>query len=363
MKLYFMKQNAIDHIKANIERLYVNYYKYNTNEWIEDELGYNPFEVFMEIPDFTLAPILDKAGQTELENCKIIFSQLKEISPSQASDERLWAGLCNSTFYDYVRKRHKYPTMKYRNVTSDASAILSRFFYKSGNRAGMFRNSLSKCWWIGYLTYDNGWEKLDAIGPEDFSSKTNEIFYSNTFSSNNQITSGICKALKVYRDKGIDINSKSMLRPSMQYLNAIGGAVLLDMYSEEEIATIVSECIENIRAGKTLDVEVNSLDSEEDDEESFFSEDINIDYLEELSEIEEEANDFDPSSILLETDTVYYGCTVYAHKLPADTDVKFVIPKNDNTNKIYPTMEKLVGMKIGETLKCGIISYTIKSIE
>ena len=68
MKLYFMKQSALDYITANIGGLYINYFREKNNQWIYDLFDYDPFELFMEVPNFELAPITRRRGETELEN-------------------------------------------------------------------------------------------------------------------------------------------------------------------------------------------------------------------------------------------------------------------------------------------------------
>ncbi|MBQ3783404.1 MAG: hypothetical protein II838_08185 [Lachnospiraceae bacterium] len=255
MKLYFMKQKAIDNLKENMLTLQSNYFKHDTNDWIYEQFDFDPFDVFMEVPDFELATLDDRsAGEIELENCKILYSHLKRVSPSQASDERLWAGLCNGTFYQYVRARWKYPMLKQGNPKNDASVIKSRFFFSGGGRGAMFRNTLAKCWWAGQYTYDSDnmdhWALLGAIGPEDFSSKITDMFYSYSFSANKDVMRGIAKGLDCYRKQGIKIQVRDYIRPTVQYLNALGGSVLLDMYTDDEIAKEVIACMERIRNGK-----------------------------------------------------------------------------------------------------------------
>ena len=366
MKIYFMKQNALDYLKYNINELYQNYYKYDTNEWLYDALGYEPFEFFMEIPTFSLAEITEKKGVLELENCKRIFEAFKNLSPSQASDERLWAGLCHSNeFYNYVRSRWDYPTMKYKKPSDDAGKILSRFFFK-GSRSGMYRNTLSKCWWVGYLTYDEtnkNWDRLDAIGSEDFSSKVSDIFYSNTFSASDEILTGICMALNVYRKRGISLQVRNHIRPMLQYLNAIGGATVLDFYSKDEIAIIVTEFIENIRNNSMgSSIIFNENEEDDDQEDEFFDEGVNIDYFEQLEEYEELVEEFDPNSVGLKADKVTYGCLVYVDKLPANITTRFYIPFNEDGVELTKLQGYFIGKEIGDIIKFGINSYIIKSI-
>lgn len=73
---------------------------------MEEVCGENPFIEFAEIDNFELADLSLPKGQIDAENTKILYSKLRnKITPSQASDERLWAGLCNSTFYSYLKDR------------------------------------------------------------------------------------------------------------------------------------------------------------------------------------------------------------------------------------------------------------------
>ena len=274
MKLYFMKQSALDYITANIRGLYINYFREKNNQWIYDLFDYDPFELFMEVPDFELAPITRRRGETELENCRILYSKLINVSESQASDERLWAGLCNGTFYEYVRRRWDYDNLPLRDARKDSEPVLSRFFFKGGVSSGKFRNTLSKCWWVGHGVYqykkDNRFELLDALGADDFSTKVTDIFYSYTFSSNFTIVSGIIKGWREMIDKGYKLPTRSYLRPTVQYINALGGGVLLDVFDENEIKKITVDYITFLYEGKDLIV------TEEENDDDFYGEEDRI---------------------------------------------------------------------------------------
>lgn len=155
MKLFFMKQDAVDFMKHNMERLYTHYFQDNDNSWMEQEYGSNPFAEFMDVPDFELSDIESGTiGEVDFGNCKILYNNLRMLSESQCSDERLWAGLCNGTFYDYVRRRYQYDKKQLKKKETDASAVISRFFFSGGGRSGFYRNVLSKCWWVGRATFD-----------------------------------------------------------------------------------------------------------------------------------------------------------------------------------------------------------------
>lgn len=363
-----MKQKAIDYLVANMPSIYTNYYRYGSNDWLEDVLGYNPFEYFMDVPDFYLAPLEQAAGAMELENCKIIFENLSVLSESQAADERLWAGLCHSTFYSYVRRRHNYHKKDFADVKNDCRNIISRFFFSGGARAGAYRNTLAKCWWIGLLTYRknerNKWKLLDCLGPEDFSTKVSDIFFSNTFSGNEAIVEGICKGIYYFKDAGISINVKDHIRPTMQYMNAIGGAALLDYYSADEIRNLFIENVGKIRNGKQNDFSgyedvLDDQITEEEADEATAAE-ISIDYnsLQDITEVVTEPLKEDVFGALEE---VVYGCMVTL--LNEKDGKRMVLNVGKEGEKLPPLQKMIIGSKVGDTVKQFTKTFSIQKIE
>ena len=373
MKLYFMKQDALDFMKHNMDRLYTYYFQEKTNDWMAKEYGSDPFSEFMEIPDFELADLDGMSiGEADFENCKILYNNLRNLSESQCSDERLWAGLCNGTFYDYVRRRYQYPAKQLKKKKTDSSAIISRFFFSGGIRSGFYRNGLAKCWWVGHATFDknnvNHFEKLDIIGANDLTTKISDIFYSNTFSSNPTILSGICDGFKYFEDRGQVLDPKAHIRVALKYLNAVGGATLLDVLSSEEISKIVISRIITVLKGQSGDIEFE-LDEDDDDQ---LLEEINDEDLEEITDEDQEdirdeyrgpeqastntnpspfINWFEETEEELELpgpDYITYGCWVKVLNEKENKEITYHIPlKNDKSKKWFGIEEKLMGRVIG----------------
>ena len=131
MKIYIMKREAIDSLKDNMPQLYGKYYTEPTNKWLEEFCGFDPFIEFQDVPDFQLADLDSDMtlGEIDLMNCKIRYEQFRFLSESQASDERLWAGLTHGTFYNYMRKRWKYGFgAKPQNPERESNQIKARFY-------------------------------------------------------------------------------------------------------------------------------------------------------------------------------------------------------------------------------------------
>ncbi len=353
MKLYFMKKEALDILKSNLDVVYNMYFTEKDNKWLWKICGGDPFVEFKDIQDFQLAPIdsdLSK-GEVEFANCKIIYQYLSFLTESQACDERLWAGLCHSVYYSYLRKRWDYDKKSPKTQKEAVSNIKSRFFFSGGTRAGLFRNSIAKCWWVGRNIYDpsntNPFEKLDIIGSNDISSKISDIFYSNNFSANPVILNGIVKALKNFKDENTQLSFRDHIRPSLQLLNAVGGGVVLDCLDENEIADIIIDNIYGILQGDELGVETEN-ESEE-------YEDLDADGNE-VTDAENSDND-------VEDEYVVIGQKVNVRIKETDELKTILVNYLPNSTKIPPLAKILLGYHVGDEVAFQEKTYKIEEIQ
>ena len=94
MKIEFVSYDNIDIIKSNLKS-WVENFKSDSSDWLQAEFGNSLFydTKFAEVPDFSLDISADKPFLTEAENVKRVYGNLRFLSDSQASDERLWAGI------------------------------------------------------------------------------------------------------------------------------------------------------------------------------------------------------------------------------------------------------------------------------
>ena len=252
MEICFMNGDALFLLKKSLPTTFQNYFGAKDNSWLAKVCGGNPFVKFRDVPDFELAPLNENlsAGEIEFRNCKILYKHLKFLTPRQAADERLWAGLCHGVFYDYLRRRYKY------DVTEPTAAkeIRTRFFFEATSLTGILRNTLAKCWWTGRAFFDatrnNVFEKLEILGANDISSKISYILrYS--FTANPTILNGIVNFFKHFKDEKKSLGAlKETLQPAMAELNKAGGARILDCLTETEIAAIMIEYVEKILSHK-----------------------------------------------------------------------------------------------------------------
>lgn len=352
MKLYFMKKEALDILKSNLDMVYNLYFIEKNNKWLWKVCGDDPFVEFKEIENFQLAPIESdmSKGEVEFANCKIIYKHLSFLTESQACDERLWAGMCHSVYYSYLRKRWDYDTKSPKNQKEAVSNIKSRFFFSGGTRAGLFRNSIAKCWWVGRNTYDpsneNPFEKLDIIGSNDISSKISDIFYSNNFSANPIILNGIIKAFKNFKEENIQLSFKEHIRPSLQFLNAVGGGVVLDCLDEDYIADMLIDNIYGIIQGDQQGVEI------ENESDEYKDMDIDGNDISDEEAYEDGAQD----------DYVVIGQKVNVRIRETDEQKTIIVNYLPNSTKIPTLAKMLLGCRIGDEVSFQGKTYMLEKI-
>lgn len=241
MKLQFVSYDNLDLIKSNLPNI-VNNFRQDSSDWLNDELGITLLSDtrLADAPDFSLDMSNEKPFLTEAENAKRVYSSLKYLSNSQASDERLWAGLCFGTFWQYVKYRWDIDTK------CTVKNVGQHFMFGFGARRSLIRNALSRLWWIGRLTYDDtrsdSWELTRFVCEN--ADNIMHILERNT-SNNPQVVRPFLDAVLDARSNGISINTDAIGELS-KYLNLLGGIYILDCLPREKIYGKIYQQIEKM---------------------------------------------------------------------------------------------------------------------
>lgn len=252
MKLYYMRQEMLEDLKNNIAHNIENYSN-ESNQWIIVQYE-NPFlEYKKTVDDFELLVDPKDVGSSDMENVRILHSNLKFLTKSEAADERLWAGMSHSVFWDFMRERWS------NRPAKEEKDIGNRYFLSGGssNRRALFMNTISRYWWIGELIYDEDNSKnpyyLIEVFSDNFITYVH-TFLSSSFTSNTNIVKGVLRPMLKYK-KVNGCLSREDFQAIVRYANLIGGSYLLDYLSTEEIEEKISSYIESSISGKVKEKE------------------------------------------------------------------------------------------------------------
>lgn len=229
----FMKSDGLNTIKDNLKissEKYVNYFNLPTeqwNQWIKTTLGSELVNSRFPMPDITLEMSSEDPVSTDFDNVKLVYGKFGALSDSDASDERIWAGLCMGSFRDYVL---------YRWGADSADSIRQHFFFGFGARRSLTRNALARLWWIGRLTYDkkrnNPFELTELICEnQDY---IVSVLERNT-SNNPMIVGAFLDTVLKAKEKFPKTWDRDKFRELAKYLNLLGGVYILDCMDKETL--------------------------------------------------------------------------------------------------------------------------------
>ncbi len=241
MKIYFIKEEMLLTLKNNIE-VNIEKYKNDDSNWIVDYLGEDPFvEYKKEVDKINFNMTSEKPSEVEYENAIILHKALKNISRSEATDERFWAGLTHKTCWNYMK--YRYSDI---NAKTNVSEIKNRYFFGVGEKRSLFSNPLARLWWVAESLYDKDNQNpywLMEFFKSDFGTKALIIFSSN-FTSNPNIVKGMFGAFLKHTEAGVKIN-RILYYNVCIYLNELGGNTILDYYSRDEIEQLCLNFLED----------------------------------------------------------------------------------------------------------------------
>lgn len=241
-RIKYLTEDSIEMLRKNADALYKEVIlsgKKSLKEFLGDvgELKDTAFE----IEDFVL-----ETGQppgreplTDAENAQRVYSHMRALSDSQASDERIWVAYSLSEQLDY---------MKYRWKTTSNKDVLNRYFFNYSKNRSLFRNGISRLWWIGRITYDE--KREDPFELTKFLCKNQdfiETICGRSIFNNPTVQRATLNAL--YDGlKNNDGDNRKTVRDVAKYVNLLSGTYILDMLSYDEIYNKVhSKLIEYVK--------------------------------------------------------------------------------------------------------------------
>lgn len=262
MKVYFLKQKALDTLEKDIAE---NIEKYQgTEQWAESyfiskDMPNYYFDTEIEVPDYQL---IIGGPETDFQNAKILYEAFSQsINPVQASDLRLWAYLAHIQHWDYMNTRWKIDAPDEEDEEADdaqweeqgeekktsANKILDRigyrYFFKASRGKAFVRQGISRLFWSAYLTYDANNENPYEYTEYFFSKQ--DIFTSITersYARNKILVLAALKELKAHPELG-----RTEIRLFLAKLNQAGAIKVLDFLdkgqAEELCAEVMTEVI------------------------------------------------------------------------------------------------------------------------
>ena len=252
MKVYYMKEKALDSLQKDVE---ANLDRYQSgSRWIEQyflekETPKYYFDTGIEVPDYEL---IIGGPETDFQNAKILFEAFKgKLNPIQASDLRLWAYLAHAQHWDYMRNRWKVNVPDEDEEPDDGKKaphekalerVKNRYFFNYGLGKDYVRHGIARLYWSVYLTYDedndNPYEYTELLfNKQDVLVNIGERSYGR----NKRVALAAMKELKKHPDL-----SREDTRLFFSKLNQAGAITVLDFLDEEQAGQLCKKLMDEV---------------------------------------------------------------------------------------------------------------------
>lgn len=241
MKIKYITEDGLLAIRSNTAVIKERLQK-NKNITIQEIMGDESIikETGFSVSDFQLDMSQPKGKEslTDLENIKRVYNHMKSLSDSQASDERIWAAYSLSEELVYMR---------YRWGLGGESDLKNRYLFNYSIQRSLFRNGISRLWWIGRATYDESREDPYELtkficNDQDY---IENICGRNIF-NNPVISKATLSALVVSENNGVIIN-RHVVREIGKYMNLLAGTYILDALDYDEVYGKVNKKIMSMK--------------------------------------------------------------------------------------------------------------------
>lgn len=195
----------------------------------------------------------DEGNLKDLENAIRVHKVLRQLTPLQARDPRLWTRLVHVECWQYMRKR--WPLERFAgDPEKGARFVLSRYFVAQNDSRALLRNGIARLWWAAYLSFDS-----ERTNPYELTSVllytldiTQQILERNMGRSP-AILKGFLEFLLQNKNtllSGGDQN-RDRIRRLAKFLNMYGGVCLLDSLTQTDITKLLGGEFARIMEGES----------------------------------------------------------------------------------------------------------------
>lgn len=170
------------------------------------------------------------------DNCKLILKILPELTPAQATDERLWVTLCFSEMKSYVVERWPFRASE----DSKLKNHISNHWFANGVRGRMRDNAISRLWWMGYMAKNIPSFSVDKVFDILFfnSDYRSSILERNSTANAVNVTTAILKITDEAYSSGV-LYKRDNFRDFMSKVDTLGGRSNLASMNIETLVKVL----------------------------------------------------------------------------------------------------------------------------
>ena len=233
--LEYFRTDGVAILRSNISK--------NLNWYLKNEKSRNPRLPSRRRTNITVNLVKLEVDDTasalenDIEHSILLYQALKDLTPHQATDGRLWTCLCHTTYREYVRLRW----LSNNRKTNIDKTILDHYFV-NGIRGLRRDNGISRLWWLGFIAH-----QVNKRNPKHVLKLINRtadirlnLIDRPSICSNVRVLRAICKTMDKFLDSDT-LFQRENFRLWMIALNRWGGILVLDTLSNSDLGELIDD--------------------------------------------------------------------------------------------------------------------------
>ena len=149
MRINYLDDDKLATCRKGIQAIYEEVFLYK-RQTIYQLIGWeNPLSsMSVECQPFKLETPANETPQlTDAANARLLYRAMQGLTPSQASDERIWAAYALFACQDYIN---------WRWTPKTAQQLSQHCLFDYGPHRSLFRHGIARLWWVPHVTYLKG---------------------------------------------------------------------------------------------------------------------------------------------------------------------------------------------------------------
>jgi hypothetical protein len=175
----------------------------------------------------------NETARHDADNAARVHAWLRNLPPSTAMEERLWACLAHLPFSAYMAAR--WPV-------SNEGEVRRRYLFEGSSFGALARHGIARLWWAAYLTHDS--RRADPYELTQVMFLRQDVQLALMDRALGKCRNVRTAVLEFLRDNGEWFAEREFgrrIQLLMRELNLLGGVVILDALPEQQVKKFVHE--------------------------------------------------------------------------------------------------------------------------
>lgn len=256
--LAIFRQAFVDRLKAGVSTNLANYRR--EDRWVTqlETRASREIETRIEMNSALALDEPDGESLKDLENAIRVHKALRQLTPLQARDPRVWTRLAHVDCWEYMRQRWPVERWEKDGEEKGARNVIERYFVPRSDSRALLRNGIARLWWTAWLTHDTTRDNPYELTAVLLSSlDVAQQILERNMGRGPDILGGFLEFLlqnKAQILTGGDKN-RDRIRHLAKFLNMYGGVCLLDCLSQTDIIGILNAEFAKMLAAESKEAE------------------------------------------------------------------------------------------------------------